>query len=78
MVILSENVADTTLISTGAGNRGKTVKAVAYGGRVITRIVWEEANDLVYLCSQRCYDQLCTGDMSIRPVGFPRNDVTGL
>ncbi len=78
MAIITHIVEGTTPNLSGAENRGKVVKATAHGGRVIERIVWEETDDLVYLCSQRCYDQLCTGDASIRPVGFPRGDVTGL
>ena len=78
MAILTDIVADTTISSPEMENRGKPVKALAHGGHVIDRIVWEESDDLVYLCTQQCYDQLCVGDMSRRPVGFPREDVTGL
>ena len=78
MAIITSIVANTTPNLPNEENRGKAVNAVTYGGQVIERIVWDEADDLVYLCSQRCYYQLCDGDMSIRPVGFPRASVMGL
>jgi len=59
-------------------NRGKSVSVVAFGGKILDRLVWEESEDFVYLCTQRCYDQLSAGDTSIRAVGFPREDVQGL
>jgi len=78
VAIVTENVADTTINLPGTENRGKSVKVAAYGGKIIDRLVWEESADFVYLCTQRCYNQLSAGDESIRAVGFPRSDVTGL
>lgn len=78
MPIIDDIVANTTINLPIEENRGKAVKVVAYGGKVIDRLVWEEEEDLVYLCTQRCYDQLSTGNTSIRAVGFPRADVIGL
>lgn len=75
MVIVTDIVVDTTPISTKGESKGKAAQALDYRGRTIKRIIWEVTDELVYLCTQRCYEQLCSGDMSIRPVGFPRNDV---
>jgi ribosomal protein S19E (S16A) len=75
---LAEVVANTTINYGSTENRGKSVKAVAHGGKIIDRLVWEELQDVVYLCTQRCFDQLSAGDESIRPIGFPRGDIQGL
>lgn len=75
MAIVARVVAGTTPNYGGTRNRGKVVKARAHGGREIERVVWEEAKDVVYLCTKRCFDRLTAGDHSTRPVGFPREDV---
>jgi hypothetical protein len=66
VAIMHKNVAGTTLEPYSTENRGKPVKAVAYGGKVIERLVWEELGDVVYLCTQRCFDQLAEMD----PIGW--------
>lgn len=75
MAIVTNVVDGTTPEGKELENRGKAVKARAYGGREIERLVWEETADVVYLCTKRCFDQLSAGDGSIRPVGFPREDI---
>ena len=55
--------------------RGKVVSVRLHGGEVVKRVVWEVAEDAVYLCSARLYDRLLAGDNTNRPVGFPTEDV---
>ena len=75
MAIVEQNVVTTTNSAISTERRGTPVRAIGFGGKIFDRIVWDEDSEVVYLCSQRCFDQLSAGDESIRPVGFPRADV---
>lgn len=55
--------------------RGKEVFVTLCGGDVVRRIVWEDAGDVVYLCSRHGFEKLQAGLNDVRPVGFPKSDI---
>lgn len=55
--------------------RGASVKVRLYGGAIVERVVWDEEDGVVYLCSRDCYTRKLAGDPEARPIGFPSGDV---
>ncbi len=56
-------------------NRGKRVKARSATGEILDRLVWEEVEDAVFICTERCFTLLQSGDDSFRAVGFERGAI---
>lgn len=55
--------------------RGDSVLAKTAGGQWVPRRVWNDAADVVYLCSDRLFDELSRGCSMLWPIGFPKSDV---
>lgn len=56
-------------------NRGKKAKVKVFSGNIVERIVWEQNNNVVYLCTNRVYKELIADGSDFRPIGFPILDV---
>ena len=59
----------------GANSRGTLVIARDYKGDALVRRVWETCSKLIYLSDEVCFQQLSTGMDTLRPIGFPAEDV---
>ena len=61
-------------------NRGKWAKVLCYGGKIVERIIWEETDDAVFVCTQEKYKKLLgdnENECAHPPyIGFPKRDVT--
>lgn len=44
-------------------------------GRPLLRRVWDATAEVVFVASQRCFDDLLAGKVAATPIGFPRGDV---
>lgn len=55
--------------------RGQTVKVRLVCGDLVERVVWDDRNEYVFLCSARCYSLLLAGSDAPSPIGFPRSDI---
>lgn len=69
------SVQNTTPVTENTENRGRLVIATLFGGGNEELRVWEEIGDTIYLCSERCYKQLISGDTYNQPIGYPRSAV---
>ncbi len=56
-------------------DKGSRIRVKCRGGGVRTNVVWEVAEGLVYLCSERQYEDLKAGREAPPPIGFPLEDV---
>lgn len=54
---------------------GDAVLARTVKGEWVERRVWSDAADVVYLCSDRLFDELSRGCSILWPIGFPKADV---
>lgn len=66
---------NTTQTDVSHRDRGASVKVRLYGGEIVERVVWDEEDGVVYLCSRDCYARKLAGDPEARPIGFPAEDV---
>jgi len=64
-------IKNTTNTIKNTISKGSLVKARMHGGCIEDRIVWDVDGDTYYLCTNRCYEKLCNGDHSTRPIGYP-------
>ncbi|CAA0112330.1 Uncharacterised protein [Halioglobus japonicus] len=64
-------INDTTNTTKNTITRGSLIKARMHGGCVADMVVWDVEGETYYLCTNRCYEQLSSGDHSIRPIGYP-------
>ena len=55
--------------------KGDYVIAKAFGGRPLTRRVWEATSETVYICTDERYGELLDGKENCHPIGFPREYV---
>jgi hypothetical protein len=55
--------------------QGDLVIVRSYGGVPLVRRVWEEDKRGVYITDDVHFKLLATGESSVLPVGFPRQDV---
>lgn len=69
------NSKNTESIVQNTENRGMRVKVRVCGGDVVERRVWERSEDVIYLCSERCYEWLINGDNYRNPVAFPESAI---
>ncbi len=54
--------------------RGQRVIVRAFGGAALSRLIWYETADVVYIHDKANYDRNTRGVYSDMPVGFPRKD----
>ncbi len=78
MGIIYMIMQNTTKNTENTEKNGALVKVKVFGGDIVDRVVWSVESDIVYLCTQRCYDSLICGKSTNNPIGFPINDVIGL
>ena len=55
--------------------KGESVIAKTFGGGEVERLVWQDGENTVYLCSGRQYEALNRGWDAPMPIGFPKQDV---
>lgn len=55
--------------------RGDKVTARTANGGLVVRRVWQIGERVVYLCTDRIYEELLRGRSLIPPIGFPWRDV---
>jgi hypothetical protein len=55
--------------------KGDAVLAKVASGEWVHRRVWSVSEDIVYLCSDRLYEDLLIGASRLWPIGFPLEDV---
>jgi len=55
--------------------RGSVVIVRAFGGQRLVRRVWDVKGQTVYVCDERGFERLLSGDPDAMPVGFPAVDV---
>ena len=55
--------------------RGEIVLVRAFGGKPLKRRVWDVGAGVVYITNDEQFQNLITGRRSIKPVGFPPEDV---
>ncbi len=56
-------------------HRGVKVRVRLYGGEIVERLVWNDLDDFVFVCTNRNYELLRTGRNAPSPIGFPRGDI---
>lgn len=54
---------------------GEAIKVKTHSGEVVERFVWEDAGDVVFVCTRRVYDMLKAGFDAPLPIGFPKSSV---
>lgn len=70
------SVRNTTPWMKNTERRGEYVRVTLFGGDIVERVVWEECEEVVYLCSERCFSELVSsGGSAFRPVAYPREDI---
>lgn len=75
-MIFAKNTTHDTENTENIYNRGEKVNVRVFGGAVVERRVWEEVGDAVFVCTDRCYENLLQGNFEIRPVGFLKQAVS--
>ena len=55
--------------------RGELVVVRAFGGQPLVRRVWAADASTVYICGEQEFQRRLSGDETVWPVGFPREDV---
>ena len=75
-MISVQNTTKNTESTESMKNRGVTVSVKVFGGDVVSWRVWEEVGDAVFVCTDRCYENLLQGNFETRPVGFPKQAIS--
>ena len=74
-----ENVRSTTIsVPNTRMLPGRAVEVVLAGGERVKRVVWEVGAGLVFVCTEKAYENLSRGQLAAQPIGFPLSDVRAL
>ncbi len=55
--------------------RGDIVTVKTFGGETVSRLVWDESDEMVYVVNEESYRLLMNGERAPTPIGFPRSDI---
>jgi len=77
--IIAQNAENATerrdIFASSDFQRGDPVLAKTARGDWVARRVWNDAADVVYVCSERLFQDLSRGCSILWPIGFPKADI---
>ncbi len=67
--------ASRTTVSVRNTETSKVVSVRTLDRGIVDRVIWQETDSHVYVCTETSYRMLCRGLDAPAPIGFPWSDV---